>query len=199
MVRIALLRLPRDQAIGTSVNVVRKYATATRGGGSGGKKMVTKTKGGRPDSGSDGLTETMRKLMYESGPTDEERLTALSKVIPSQEVHETISRAWSVIQTRKRQQHEQELERKYSSMRRAIDLLEQVDKDLFEKATGGKQFENVDQTGADNSRLRGLVPRELRPPMQLPGTKMWDHDWKAPSSSSSGPNEQAKGGAKVSK
>ncbi|KAK4055500.1 hypothetical protein OIV83_000046 [Microbotryomycetes sp. JL201] len=193
MNRTALLRLPRDQVVGTSINAVRLYATATRGGGSGGKKTTAvKTKGGRPDSGNDSLTETMRKVMYESGPTDEERLAALAKVVPSKEVHETITRAWSVIQTRKRQQHEQEMRRKYDSMRKAIDLLEKVDKTLFDKAVGGKQFDNLDQTGRDNSRLRGLVPKELRPPMELPGTKMWDHDWKAPSAEASTGGAQTK-------
>lgn len=65
-------------------------------------------------------------------------------------------------------------------MRSAIDLLEQVDPQLWEKAVGGKKFQNVDQREATDARLVGLVPRELRPPMEQPGTKMWDSEWKAP-------------------
>lgn len=66
-------------------------------------------------------------------------------------------------------------------MRSAIDLLEQTDQSLWEKAVGGKKFQNVDQKGVEgNSRLAGLVPRELRPPMEQPGHRMWDSEWKAP-------------------
>lgn len=65
-------------------------------------------------------------------------------------------------------------------MRSAIDLLEATDKDLWEKAVGGKKFQNVDQKAATDARLDGLVPREVRVPMEQPGTKMWDDEWKTP-------------------
>lgn len=108
------------------------------------------------------------------------RLAALAKVVPSEEVHETITRAWALHLRQTRESHAEELDRKYRSMRSAIDLLKETDEGLFEMATGGKKFQNVDQKMRTNARLEGLVPRELRMPMERPGTDMWDKDWKAP-------------------
>lgn len=65
-------------------------------------------------------------------------------------------------------------------MRQAIDLLEDTDRKLWEKAVGGKKFQNVDQSERTNARLEGLVPREMRVPMEQPGGQLWDSDWKAP-------------------
>lgn len=107
-------------------------------------------------------------------------MSALAKVVPSLEAHETITRAWALHNRNRRQAHDAELARKYDAMRRAIDLLEETDKTLWDKAVGGKKFQNVDQKAATNARLDGLVPRELRVPMEHPGTNMWDADWKAP-------------------
>jgi large subunit ribosomal protein L40 len=70
-------------------------------------------------------------------------------------------------------------------MRKAIDLLEQTDKGLWEKAVGGKKFQNVDQSETSNARLEGIVPRELRVPMEQPGGQLWDSDWKAPATAES--------------
>lgn len=124
----------------------------------------------------------MKQTLYDSDPSDEARLAALAKVVPSPEVHETITRAWQLFVRHRRQSHASELARKYTSMRSAIDLLETTDKGLWEKAVGGRKFQNVDQRAAreGNARLIGLVPRELRPPMEQPGARMWDGEWKAP-------------------
>lgn len=126
-----------------------------------------------------GLICLSSQNLYESTPSDADRLAALAKVVPSPEAHETIQRAWALHQRHKREAHSAELARKYESMRKAIDLLEKTDKVLWEKAVEGKKFQNVDQSGATNARLVGLVPRELRPPMEVPGSRMWDHDWSA--------------------
>lgn len=100
--------------------------------------------------------------------------------MPSREVHETISRAWALHQRHRREQHDDELARKYDAMRRAIDLLEETDPRLHQLAVGGKKFQNVDQATQTNARLDGIVPRELRVPMEQPGGQLWDSDWKAP-------------------
>lgn len=118
--------------------------------------------------------------MYESDPTEEDRIAALQKVIPSAEAHETILRAWQLHRRHKREAHSAELARKYNAMRHAVDFLEETDKSLWEKAVGGKKYQNVDQSGATNARLEGLVPREMRVPTELPAGKMWDYEWKAP-------------------
>lgn len=98
--------------------------------------------------------------------------------MPSPEVHETISRAWQLHQRAAREAHEGEMERKYQSLRSALALLEETDADLFEKAVGGRKFQNVTQKGS-NARLEGLVPRELRVPMERPSSKVWDGTWQA--------------------
>ncbi|ORY78863.1 hypothetical protein BCR35DRAFT_304872 [Leucosporidium creatinivorum] len=182
MLRRISLALPRDQAIGTST-VVRTYATPAKGGAAS-KQKAQKSTGPRGSRGGEGAADArvdlIKKTLYESDPSDEARLAALAKVVPSPEVHETITRAWQLFTRHRRQAHSAELARKYASMRSAIDLLEQTDKTLWEKAVGGKKFQNVDQKEATNARLVGLVPRELRPPMEQPGHRMWDSEWKAP-------------------
>ncbi|KAK4705739.1 large subunit ribosomal protein L40, partial [Phenoliferia sp. Uapishka_3] len=182
MIRITVrLALPRDQAIGTSSSAIRRYATPAKAG-SGGKKKETVSRGsgrGGIDAG-DSRSDVIKKVLYESDPTDESRLAALAKVVPSLEAHETITRAWALHTRQKREDHKAELARKYDAMRNAIDLLEETDKSLWDKAVGGKKFQNVDQKAATNARLDGLVPRELRVPMEHPGTNMWDAEWKAP-------------------
>lgn len=121
-----------------------------------------------------------RQTLYESDPPEEDRIAALQKVIPSAEAHETILRAWQLHRRHKREAHSAELARKYNAMRQAVDFLEETDKSLWEKAVGGKKYQNVDQSGATNARLEGLVPREMRVPTELPAGKMWDYEWKAP-------------------
>ncbi|KAL8290017.1 hypothetical protein RQP46_002956 [Phenoliferia psychrophenolica] len=181
MVRItARLALPRDQAIGTSSGALRRYATPAKAGSGGKKKETTSRGSGRGLDAGDSRSEVIKKVLYESDPTDESRLSALAKVVPSLEAHETITRAWALHTRQQREAHDAELARKYDAMRRAIDLLEETDKTLWDKAVGGKKFQNVDQKAATNARLDGLVPREMRVPMDQEGTAMWDSAWKAP-------------------
>lgn len=119
------------------------------------------------------------QTLFESSPSDVDRLSALAKVIPSLEAHETITRAWALHQRTHREAHALELANKYASMQRAVELLEKTDKTLFDKAVGGKKFQNVTQTGS-NSRLVGLVPRELRVAFDSPASGgMWDSNWKS--------------------
>ncbi|CEQ42629.1 SPOSA6832_04468, partial [Sporobolomyces salmonicolor] len=168
----------------------RAYVTAKSASGSGSRKkaaLASGAKGSRPGEGAgDARIETIKNLLYEPGPSDADRLAALSRVIPSAEAHETVQRAWALHQRHRRESHSAELARKYASMRAAIDLLEQTDKALWEKAVGGKKFQNVDQSNATNARLEGIVPRELRVPMEQPGGQVWDSEWKAPAAAPSG-------------
>ncbi|GAA5975224.1 hypothetical protein JCM5350_000192 [Sporobolomyces pararoseus] len=172
----------------TSSSSVRTYATAKNNSASGSRKKAAQqvNRGSRPGEGAgDSRVEAIKNVLYESSPSDADRLAALQKVVPSPEVHETITRAWALHKRHRREAHSQELNRKYTAMREAIDLLEQTDKTLWEKAVGGKKFQNVDQSEATNARLEGIVPRELRVPMEQPGGQLWDSDWKAPASSPS--------------
>ncbi|POY73719.1 hypothetical protein BMF94_3257 [Rhodotorula taiwanensis] len=132
------------------------------------------------DMTGDGRVQVIKETLYESNPPEEDRIAALEKVIPSAEAHETILRAWQLHRRHKREAHSAEIARKYNAMRSAIDFLEETDRALWEKAVAGKKYQNVDQSGATNARLEGLVPREMRFPTELPAGKMWDYDWKAP-------------------
>ncbi|GAA6005021.1 hypothetical protein JCM11491_002309 [Sporobolomyces phaffii] len=166
-----------------SCSAARTYATAKSGASSGSRKKANTqvNRGTRPGEGAgDSRVEAIKNVLYESSPSDADRLAALQKVVPSAEVHETISRAWALHQRHRRESHALELNRKYTAMREAIDLLKQTDKALWDKAVGGKKFQNVDQSQATNARLEGIVPRELRVPMDQPGGQLWDSEWKAP-------------------
>ncbi|BGP15436.1 hypothetical protein JCM10213_005063 [Rhodosporidiobolus nylandii] len=163
-------------------SATRAYATkAAAASGSRKKAAQSLTRGSRPGEGAgDSRVEAIKTTLYESDPSEADRLAALKRVIPSAEVHETIQRAWQLHTRHRREAHQAELARKYASMRAAIELLEETDKDLWSKAVDGRKFQNVDQSRATNARPEGLVPRELRVPTEAPGAQLWDHDWKAP-------------------
>lgn len=128
-----------------------------------------------------------KQVLFESDPSDAQRLEALRKVVHSDEVFETIQRAWRLHERHRREAHAAMLERKFTKMQDALGQLEAFDSDLFDKAVGGKQFQNQDQRHvAKGGRLDGLVPVELRPPMDLPPVDsskgLWDADWTRPES-----------------
>lgn len=100
-------------------------------------------------------------------------------MIPSAAVHETITRAWQLHTRHTREAHAAELQRKYDSMRSALDLLERTDGDLFRMATSGTKLQNVVQKGGPE-RLEGLFPREARVPMETASEGQWDAEWKRP-------------------
>ncbi|GAA6061165.1 hypothetical protein JCM10212_005751 [Sporobolomyces blumeae] len=163
----------------------RSYATAkgsSAASGSRKKAAQATNRGSRPGEGSgDSRIEAIKNVLYESAPSDADRLAALAKVVPSAEVHETITRAWALHQRHRREAHAAELARKYKAMRHAIDVLKETDRKLYDKAVAGRKFQNVDQELATNARLDGIVPREMRVPMEQPAGQLWDSEWKAPS------------------
>ncbi|GAA5906441.1 hypothetical protein JCM6882_004436 [Rhodosporidiobolus microsporus] len=161
----------------------RTYASKASQAASGSRKKAAQQvqRGSRPGEGAgDSRVEAIKSTLYESESSEADRLAALSRVIPSPEAHETITRAWQLHLRQRRTSHSAELARKYASMRRAIDLLEDTDKGLWSQAVEGKKFQNVRQDGRGNERLEGLVPRELRVPTERPGAQLWDYEWKAP-------------------
>ncbi|GAA6007495.1 hypothetical protein JCM10207_006364 [Rhodosporidiobolus poonsookiae] len=159
----------------------RAYAAKAQAAGSRKKAAQALTRGQRPGEGQgDARIEAIKTTLYETDPSDADRLAALAKVVPSTEVHETITRAWALHLRHRRESHAAELGRKYAHMRRAIDLLEETDQGLWKQATEGRKFQNVDQSRTTNARLEGLVPREMRVPTEQPGAQLWDSAWKAP-------------------
>ncbi|BGP31367.1 hypothetical protein JCM10296v2_003131 [Rhodotorula toruloides] len=158
----------------TVPRAARSYATQS-------STSAKKAKPGRPidTMAGDPRTQSIKTVLLDSDPSEEERLEALLKVIPSPEAHETIERAWQLHLRHKREAHQAEIHRKYASMRAAMELLEQTDKELFRKACG-KAFTTLEQADVTNARLNGLVPREWKVPTDLPAGKMWNAEWKAP-------------------
>ncbi|KAI5480371.1 hypothetical protein MNV49_000946 [Pseudohyphozyma bogoriensis] len=179
MLRIPRVALPKDQFIGTSTtSFVRHYAAApSKGGKAPAKAKNQPQRGSRGLEQADARIDVIKKFLFESSPSDADRLASLAKVVPSVEVHETITRAWALHERHQREAHEAELKRKYDAMKNAIDVLEQTDRDVWEKAVGGKKYQNVDQKRSTNARLEGLFPRELRVPLEKAGDKAWDSQW----------------------
>ncbi|SCV70964.1 BQ2448_3726 [Microbotryum intermedium] len=186
------LVLPTDQLIGISTRVVLTRSYATKPSSSAKKTSSKGTAGGnrgqveQADSRIDLIRKheliltdpnDHRQTLYESSPSDQERLQALSKVVPSLEAHETITRAWALHRRNQREAHESSLRAKYASMHAALHLLKETSPELYDKATKGGKFQNIDQEGHGNDRLTGIVPRELRAPMELAGKVRWDSEW----------------------
>src|SRR5260370_40140083 len=79
--------------------------------------------------------------------------TALHRVIPSVEAHETIQRAWQLYQRHQREQHQAELAVLLDKMRVAVEELKQVDNKLFYWATVPRDPRRLIQSEAE--ALRG--------------------------------------------
>ena len=84
------------------------------------------------------------------------------------EAHETIMRAWQLRERTLREQREQDMQKRYDCMLKALDMLEQTDTRLFNLATKGPKFTNIRApAGTDakqaslDGRIEGLFPRQL--------------------------------------
>jgi len=145
-------------------------APAKKKSGAFSAKSVKK---GAGEAGSESKSEALRKYLYGDDASarkahDLERFEALTKVIPDLEVHETIVRAWQLHKRHLREEHEQEIERRYASMQGAIVELEKTSKPLFDAAVHGPKFSTVRGTKGEagkrasaEGRIEGLFPRQL--------------------------------------
>lgn len=153
----------------------------------------------------DPQNELIRRVLYPSNVRNKETPTgtwrpdvakALRRAIPSKQAHDTIERAWLLHKRHARWKQEEEAERKFECMRRAMEELEKEDPYLFKEANrvedprklSSSELEKLKTLkGAEKkammSRLPGLFPRELRLPTDTPPRSGWDYDWKSPSSS----------------
>jgi large subunit ribosomal protein L40 len=115
---------------------------------------------------------------------------ALQRAIPSVQAHETIERAWLLHQRRVRQAREAERVRKFACMRDAADALLAIDPELYRAAnrsedprvrTEVEQGLSKTLRGAERrameGRIRGLFPRDLRPPTDTPPKDGWKYEW----------------------
>ncbi|KAJ1301543.1 hypothetical protein OPQ81_008791 [Rhizoctonia solani] len=136
--------------------LIKRYATAPSG------------KGGRPEAAPpDPRNDIIRRTLYPertpnvtglaSSPTGVHRpdvALALERVIPSAEAHETIERAWKLHQRQVREWREAELKRKYESMRRAVEVLKELDPVSYAEATRGVDSRRL--TEAERERMKEM-------------------------------------------
>ncbi|KAJ3750950.1 hypothetical protein DFH05DRAFT_141594 [Lentinula detonsa] len=154
----------------------------------------------RKESGMDPKKETIRRALYPSNIRNKPTPTgtwrpdvekALQHAIPSVQAHDTIDRAWLLHKRHIRKRREAETERKFESMRKAMDELASIDSHLYMEANKpenprARSPEEVDllktlkasEARASDARIRGLFPRELRVPTDTPSRTGWKYDWK---------------------
>lgn len=154
---------------------------------------------GRKESLGDPKNEIIRRALYPSNirngpsPTGTWRPDVgrrLQRAIPSVQAHETIERAWLLHRRHVRRQRQAELERKFECMKRAIEVLREVDPKLYLEANKeedprvrskaevelAKTLKGPERKALE-ARVRGLFPRELRIPSDTPSRDGWNYDW----------------------
>jgi len=155
---------------------------------------------GRKEVVADPRKENLRRVLYPanirnwSSPVGTWRpdvSRVLQRAIPSIQAHETIERAWLLHKRHTRWKRNAELERKFECMRKAMAELEVVDPRSFTEANRSedpraRSVQEVElaktlrgpERRAVEARIRGLFPRELRPPPDTPSQTGWNYDWK---------------------
>lgn len=122
----------------------------------------------------------------------------LEYVLPSEEAHETVERAWALLRRRERQARDKALRAKYSAMVDACDELDRLtvemdNRKLYDRAMARMnhgaaafyatlQFEGQKRSLKSQwveARPEGLVPRETWVPTETRG-KGWKYDWTRP-------------------
>ena len=117
---------------------------------------------------------------------------AIQRAIPSVQAHDTIERAWLLYKRHLRKKREAETARKFECMKKAMDVLHDIDPRLYMEANRsedprarsvaemamGKTMK-ASELRAMEARIRGLFPRELRIPTETPSRTGWKYEWKA--------------------
>lgn len=78
--------------------------------------------------------------------------------------HDMIQACWSQYQSELRKNHNNQMKLQYQSAKEAMDLLKEIDQDLFDMA-------NIDESGKK-------FPLELRVPTNYPPNNLWYYDYK---------------------
>jgi large subunit ribosomal protein L40 len=154
---------------------------------------------GRKTGGADPKLEILRRVLYpsnlrsRSSPTGTWRPDvgrAVQRAIPSVQAHETIERAWLLHERHVRQAREAERARKFACMKEAMDTLHELDPELYRAANRvedprhrtplemdlSKTLKGPEKRALEG-RIRGLFPRDLRPPTDTPPREGWKYDW----------------------
>ncbi|RSH88992.1 hypothetical protein EHS25_002654 [Saitozyma podzolica] len=160
---------------------------------------------------ADSRTDVLRGVLYPrdayspssaspSGAHHPAHLDRLRAVLPSEEAHETIERAWRLFQREKRARRTISLEAKFKAMEEACDELEKMTRSATEGGEGkaprylyDRAMARARQTTTEGAkgkkataesrwleaRIEGLVPREAWVPTETRG-KGWKYDWTRP-------------------
>jgi len=117
---------------------------------------------------------------------------AIQRAIPSVQAHDTIERAWLLYKRHLRKKREAETQRKFECMKKAMDMLHQIDPRLYTEANkpedprarsvaemAMRKTMKASEVRAMEARIRGLFPRELRIPTETPSRTGWKYEWKA--------------------
>ncbi|KAK6909830.1 hypothetical protein I204_04745 [Kwoniella mangroviensis CBS 8886] len=191
--------------------LTRTYAVKSSSSSSGNPALHVPT---------DSRSNLLRQVLYpldsysptSSSPTGTyhpDHLNRLQAVIPSEEVHETIERAWQLHQRNLRQTRQKVLDAKFKAMVEACNELEaitdpsnggvestegkggQYHRRIYEIATSTthqaeRTAEERSQKGKKSveqrwkeTRIPGLFPRESWVPVESKG-KGWEYDWVRP-------------------
>ena len=155
---------------------------------------------GRKEAVTDPKKEILRRVLYPAnirnraspvGTWRPDIRRVLQRAIPSVQAHETIERAWLLHKRHTRWKRNAELERKFECMRKAMAELEVVDPRSFTEANRpedprtrsvvevelAKTLRGPERRAVE-ARIRGLFPREMRPPPDTPSQTGWNYDWK---------------------
>ncbi|KAI8981202.1 hypothetical protein BD414DRAFT_491970 [Trametes punicea] len=154
---------------------------------------------GRQESGADPKNDIIRRALYPSnirnraspvGTWRPDVGRRLQRAIPSAQAHETIERAWFLHQRHVRRTRMAELQRKFESMRNAMETLRLVAPKLYAEANKeedprARSPREIDllkklkgpEKKAVEARIRGLFPRELRIPSDTPPRNGWTYEF----------------------
>jgi len=117
---------------------------------------------------------------------------AIQRAIPSVQAHGTIERAWLLYKRHLRKKREAEIARKFECMKKAMDVLHEIDPRLYMEANRPedprarsaaemtmRKAMKASELRAMEARIRGLFPRELRMPTETASRTGWKYEWKA--------------------
>ncbi|PPQ76986.1 hypothetical protein CVT25_014804 [Psilocybe cyanescens] len=180
----SLIRSARFRLLKTPAVAIRHYAAP-----------------GIADQQGDPKREIIRRVLYPSNLRNKATPTgtwrpdvgyALQRAIPSVQAHETIERAWLLHKRHIRKAREAETARKFECMKKAMDVLHEVDPILYMEANKkddprarlpqeveAMKTMKVSHKRAVEARIRGLFPRELRIPTDTPSRTGWKYEWKS--------------------
>lgn len=153
------------------------------------------------ESSSDSRRDIIRRVLFPSnirnratpiGTWRPDVGRAIQRAIPSVQAHDTIERAWLLYKRHLRKKREAETARKFECMKKAMDVLHEIDPRLYMEANRPedprarsaaemtmRKSMKASELRAMEARIRGLFPRELRIPTETPSRTGWKYEWKA--------------------